>query len=155
LTPSVVPSAKWPVVNWDFLQCRRTFATVVVPVFNEEASLRAILTAVRVSIQKRSFSLTTAVAIAHGQLWRVAEEHADDADNHQTLYHDRNRGKGGTAYRFEHASGDIILFKIGWNTTRLIFSYFSRFSRRSRRRFGSRFLGDRPTGYSILALPRQ
>jgi glycosyltransferase involved in cell wall biosynthesis len=87
--------------------------SVVVPVYNEEATLRALVERVRaVPIRKEILLIDDASGDRSREIAEsLAAESADDPDNRiVVLRHEQNRGKGAALRTgFERAGGDVVL----------------------------------------------
>lgn len=87
--------------------------SVVVPVYNEESTLRSIVDAVRaVGIRKEIILVDDASRDASARLLReLQDESGADPDNRIiAAFHERNRGKGAALRTgFSHASGDVVI----------------------------------------------
>jgi glycosyltransferase involved in cell wall biosynthesis len=125
--------------------------SVVVPVFNEMATLPAIFDRIRaVPIRKEIvFVDDCSTDDSRSVLERLRDTTADDPDNRLTLvFHDKNRGKGAALRSgFARASGDVVLVQdadLEYDPAEYPRLLQPLVEGRSDVVFGSRFLGDQP-----------
>ena len=125
--------------------------SVVVPVFNEMATLPAIFDRIRaVPIRKEIvFVDDCSTDDSRSILERLRDTTADDPDNRLTLvFHDKNRGKGAALRSgFAKASGDVVLVQdadLEYDPAEYPRLLQPLVEGRSDVVFGSRFLGDQP-----------
>lgn len=125
--------------------------SVVIPVYNEEATLRAVVDRVRaVPIRKEIVLVDDCSADGSRDILRaIQEENGDDPQNAICVaYHEKNRGKGAALRTgFEQARGDVVLVQdadLEYDPTdypRLLQPIVEGHADVV---YGSRFLGDRP-----------
>jgi glycosyltransferase involved in cell wall biosynthesis len=83
--------------------------SVVMPVFNEKATVRGIVAAV-LSAPVASRELIIVDDFSTDGTRELLREEMEKTPNVRVLYHDRNRGKGAALHTgFEHATGDFVL----------------------------------------------
>jgi glycosyltransferase involved in cell wall biosynthesis len=127
--------------------------SVVIPVYNEEATLRAIVERVRaVPVRKEIILVDDASRDGTRDILRSLEELAaadgDPRNRLRVAYHDRNRGKGAALRTgFELATGDVVIVQdadLEYDPTEYPRLMQPIVEGRADVVYGSRFLGDQP-----------
>ena len=133
------------VIPGDFL------LSVVIPVYNEEATLREIIDRVRsVPIRKEIVLVDDCSQDQSRQvLEQLRDELSDDLDNRIVLaLHERNRGKGAAVRTgFSHISGNVVIIQdadLEYDPAEYPRLLQPIIEGRADVVFGSRFLGDQP-----------
>ncbi len=85
--------------------------SIVVPIFNEEKTLRQIIDRIRkVPIDKQIILVDDGSTDGSRAILAELESNAEENPDLAVFYHDRNRGKGAALRTgFAHATGDVVL----------------------------------------------
>ena len=123
--------------------------SVVIPVYNEEQTLREIVAAVRaVPIRKEIILVDDCSQDSSSDIMEQIRNEEDDENCIKTVYHDRNRGKGAALKTgFEKATGDVILVQdadLEYDPAEYPRLLRPIVEGKADVVYGSRFLGDQP-----------
>ncbi|MGH7128479.1 MAG: glycosyltransferase family 2 protein [Planctomycetaceae bacterium] len=124
--------------------------SVVMPVYNEEQTLPAIVERVaQVPIRKEIVLVDDFSRDGSRQILKELEERGDDPLNaYRVCYHERNRGKGAALRTgFEHVSGDVVIIQdadLEYDPAEFPRLIQPIIEGRADIVYGSRFLGDQP-----------
>ena len=125
--------------------------SVVIPVYNEEKTLRALVDCVRqVPVRKEMILIDDCSADKSRDVMRALEEESkgDDFNVIRAFSHDVNRGKGAALRTgFEHVQGDVVIIQdadMEYDPAEYPRLLRPIIQDRADVVFGSRFLGDQP-----------
>ena len=125
--------------------------SVVIPIYNEEKTLRDIVTRVRaVPINKELVLIDDCSQDRSREIMReLADEFGDDSTNRIVLaFHEKNQGKGAALKTgFEQVSGDVVLIQdadLEYNPDEYPRLLKPIIENEADVVYGSRFLGDQP-----------